>query len=79
MATDFEQITVSMRLFFTWVLCIYIILGKSCHILYVFGLNSMLCSHIVGMHSSSGQVIYDLRMDAELYNSFLLRMCINSF
>ena len=37
---DFEQVTVSIRLFFTRLLCIYITLDKGCHILYVFGLNS---------------------------------------
>ena len=37
---DFEQVSVSIRLFFTWLLRIYITLGKGCHILYVFGLNS---------------------------------------
>ena len=31
-----EQFMVSILLFFTWVLCIYIILDKGCHILYVF-------------------------------------------
>ena len=40
MAADFEQFTVSIRLFFTWALCIYIILNKGCHILYVFSLSS---------------------------------------
>ena len=43
-------VTVSIRLFFTTVLCIYIILDKGCHILYVLGLNSTVCSHIVGVH-----------------------------
>ena len=33
MAADFEQVTVSIRLFFTWLMCIYIILDKGCHIL----------------------------------------------
>ena len=42
-----QQVTVSIRLFFTWVLCI---LDKGCHILHVFGLNSTVCSHIVGVH-----------------------------
>ena len=79
MTSDFEQVTVSMRLFFTWLLCIYIILDKDCHILYVFGLNSTVCSHIVGMHLSSDQVTYGFMMDADLYNSFLLRLCIKSF
>ena len=51
---DFEQVTVSIRLFFTWVLCIYIILDKGCHIFYVFGLNSTVCSHIVGLHLPRG-------------------------
>ena len=46
-----QQITVSIRLFFTWVLCIYIILDKGCHILYVFGLNSTVCIHIVGVRT----------------------------
>ena len=72
MATDFKQITVSVRLYFTWVLCIYIILDKRCHIVYVFGLNSTMCSHIIGVHLSSDQVTYDSMMDADLSNSFLL-------
>ena len=46
--------------FFTWVLCFYIILDKVCHILHVFGLNSMVCSHIIAVHLSSDQVTYDL-------------------
>ena len=62
-----QQVTVSIRLFFTWVLCI---LDKGCHILYVFGLNSTVCSHIVGVHLSSDQVTYYFMMDADLYNSF---------
>ena len=77
-AADFEQITVSIRLFFTWVLCIYIILDKGCHILYVFGLNNV-CSHIVGMDLSSDQVSYGFMIDADKYNSFLLRLRIKSF
>ena len=68
-----------MRLFFTWVLCIYIILDKGCHTLYVFGLNSTVCSHIVGVHLSSDQVTYYFMMNADLYNSFLLRLRIKSF
>ena len=79
MAADFEQVTVSIRLFFTWLLYIYIILDKGCHILYVFGLNSTVCSHIVGMHLPSDQVIYGFMMDADLYISFLLRLRIKSF
>ena len=71
-----QQVTVSIRLFFTWVLCI---LDKGCHILYVFGLNSTVCSHIVGVHLSSDQVTYYFMMDADLYNSFLLRLRIRSF
>ena len=70
MAADFEQVTVSIRLFFTWVLCIYIILDKGCHILYVFGLNSTVGSHIVDLHLSSDQVTYDFMIDIDLYNSF---------
>ena len=70
MTTDFEQVTVSIWLFFTWVLCIYIILYKGCNILYVFGLNTTVCSHIVDMHLSSDQITYDFMMDADLYNSF---------
>ena len=79
MAADFEQVTVSIRLFFTWVLCIYIILDKGYHILYVFVLNSMVCSHIVDVQLSSDQVTYEIMMDADLYNSFLLRLRIKSF
>ena len=79
MTADFEQGTVSIRLFFTWVPCIYIILDKICHILYVFGLNNTVYSHTVGMHLSSDQVTYDFMMDADLYNSFLLRLRIKSF
>ena len=74
-----QQFTFSMRLFFTWVLCIYIILDKGCHILHVFGLSSTACSHIVGVHFSSDQVTYYLMMDADLYNSFLLRFRIRIF
>ena len=70
MAADFEQVTVSVRLFFTWVLCIYIILDKDCPSLYVFCLNNTVCSHIVGVYLSSDQVTYDFMMDADLYNSF---------
>ena len=54
----------------------YIILGKGCHILYVFGLNSTVFSHIVDVHLSSVQDTYDFMMDADLYNSFLLRLGI---
>ena len=79
MAAEFEQVTVSTCLFFTWVLCIYIILQKGCHILYVFGLNGTVCSIIVCVHLSSDQVIYDFIMDADLYNSFLLRLRIKRF
>ena len=79
MAADFEQVTISIRLFFTWVLYIYIILDKDCHILHGFGLNSRVCSHIAGVHLSSDQVTYDFMMDADLYNSFLLRLRIKSF
>ena len=68
-----------MRLFFTWVLCIYIILDKGCHTLYVSGLNSTVWSHIVGVHLSSNQVSYYFMMNADLYNSFLLRLRIKSF
>ena len=78
-AAGFKQVTVSLRLFFIWVLSIYIILDKGYHILYVFGLNSTVCSHIVGVHLSSDQVTYDFMMDADLYNSFLLRLRIKSF
>ena len=76
MAAYFEQVTVSIRFFFTWVKCIYIILDKVCHILYVFGLNSTVCCHIVGAHLSSDQVTYDFMMDADLCYSFLLRLHI---
>ena len=79
MAADFEQVTVSVRLFLTWLLCIYIILDKDCCILYVFGLNSTVCRHLLGVHLSSAQVTHDFMMDADLYNSFLLRLCIKSF
>ena len=70
MAADFEQVTVSVRLFFTWILCIYIILDKDCPNLYVFCLNNTVCSHIVGVHLSIDQVTYDFMMDAGLYNCF---------
>ena len=74
MAVDFEQVTVLVRFIFTWMLCIYIILDKGWHILYVFGFNSTVCSHIEGVHLSSDQVTYDFMLDADLYNSFLLRL-----
>ena len=67
------------RFVFIWILCIYIILDKVCYILYVFGLNSTVCSHIVGVHLSIHKVIYHFMMDADLYNSFLLRLRIKSF
>ena len=79
MAADFEQVIFSIGLFFTWVLCIYIILDKGCHILYVFGLNSTVYSHILGMHLSSDQATYGFMMDADFYNSFLLYLYIKSF
>ena len=79
MGADFEQVTVSIRLFFTWVLCIYTILDKGCHILYVFCLNSTVCNHMVGVHLSSDQVTYDFMTDGDLYNSFLLRLRIKGF
>ena len=79
MAADFEQITVSICLFFTWVLCIYVILEKGCHILYVFCLNSTVSSHITDVHLSSDQVTCDFMMGADLFNSFLLRLLIKSF
>ena len=79
MAADFEKVTVSIRLVFTWLLCIYIILEKDCPILNVFGLNSKVCSHIVGVHLSIDQVTYDFMIDADLYNSFSLRLRIKSF
>ena len=69
-----QQVTFSIRLFFTWLLYIYIILDKGCHVLYVFGLNKMVCSHIVGVHLCSDQVTYYFMMGADLYNSFLLRL-----
>ena len=58
---------------------IYIILDKCCHILYVFGLNSTARSPIVGVNLSSDQVPSCFMMDADLYNSFLLRLRIRSF
>ena len=79
MAADFQQFTVSIRLFFIWLLGIYIILDKVCQILYVFGLNITVCSHIVVVLLSSDQVTYGFMMDADLYNRFLLRLCIKSF
>ena len=66
---SWQQVTVSIRLFFTWLLCIYIILDKGCYILYAFRLNNL----------SSDQVTYYLMMDADLYNSFLPRLRIKSF
>ena len=79
MAADFEQVTITIGLFFTWLLYIYIILVKGCHILYVFGLNSMVCSHIVGIHLSSDQITYGFMVDADLYDSVLLSLRIKSF
>ena len=52
------------------------ILDKGYHILHVFGLNSTVCNHIVGVHMSSDQVTYYFMMDADLYNNFLLRLRI---
>ena len=39
----------------------------------------MMCSHGVGMHLSNDQVTYNIIMDADLYNSFLQRVRIESF
>ena len=85
---DFEQVIVPVllylslfgneHLFFIWVMYIYIILDKGCHIWYVFGLNSTVCSHIIGVHLSSDQVTYYFIIDADLYNSFLLRLRIKN-
>ena len=72
-------VTISIRLFFTTILCIYTILDKGCHILYVFGLNSSVCSTIVGVHLSSDSVTYYFMMDADLYNSYLLHLRIKRF
>ena len=77
MAADFEQVTVSIRLFFTWVLCIYIILDKGCHIFYVFGLNSTVCSQIVGVHLSCDQVTYNSGLTCVIVS--LQRLRIKSF
>ena len=46
---------------------------------YVFGLNITVFSHIVGVNLSSNQVPSYFTMDADLYNSFLLRLRIKSF
>ena len=56
MVAHFKQVNVLLRLFFTWILCIYVILDKGCHILCVFGLTIVVCSHIVGVPSFSDQV-----------------------
>ena len=78
MADDFEQVTVLIRLFFTWVVCIYIISGTGCHILYVFGWKITVCIHRVGVHLSNDQVTYDFMMDADLCKGFLLHLRIKS-
>ena len=46
---------------------------------YAFGLNSIVCSDIVGAHLSSDQVTCYFMMDADLYNNFLLHLGIKSF
>ena len=38
--------------------------------MYVFGLNNMVCSHIVGVHLFSYQITCDFLMDPDLYSSF---------
>ena len=55
-----EQVTVSISVLFTWDLCIYIILDEGYNILFVFGLNSNVCSHIACVRLSSEQVTYYL-------------------
>ena len=65
--------------FMSAALCIYIVLDEGCQIFYVFGLNSKVCSHIVGVHLPSDQVTFDFMMDADLYNTFLLRLHIKNF
>ena len=52
MVAAFEEVNVSIRLFFIRILCIYMILDKGCHILCVFGLTSVLYSHILGVNGS---------------------------
>ena len=47
--------------------------------LYVFGLNSRVCSHIAGVHLSSDQVTYYLMMDDDLYNSFFTAFVYQTF
>ena len=37
------------------------------YILYVFDLNSTVCSRIVDVHLTNDQVAYDFRMDADLH------------
>ena len=76
----FEQAIVSIRLFFTWGLCIYIFLDKGCHILCVFGLISTVCSHIVDVHLSSDKVTQSNFTCIILYlillSSFTCSICV---
>ena len=46
---------------------------------FIFWILCRVCSHIIGVHLSSDQVTYGFMMDADLYNSFLLRLRIKSF
>ena len=61
-AADFEQVTVSIRLFFTWVLCVYILLDKSCHIFYLLGLNSTVWPGHLWLYDGRWLVYFFLRL-----------------
>ena len=53
------------------------ILDKGYHILHVFGLNSTVCNHIVGVHMSSDQVTYYFMMDADFIIVFYC-VCVSN-
>ena len=61
MAADFEQVTVSIELFF-YVAIVYLHnLKVNVAIVWMFFFGcfySIVCSHIMGLHLSSGQVTY---------------------
>ena len=63
--------TISFHVFVLWCLMATSHRFKGCHILYVFGLNSTVCSHIVGLHLVSWCWLILQFFTAFAYQTFL--------
>ena len=63
--------TISFHVFVLWCLMAASHRFKGCHILYVFGLNSTVCSHIVGLHLVSWCWLILQFFTAFAYQAFL--------